>query len=60
MLNVEKVFSQKKEAVIALLFLVCFLFVAYFRSTFYSINLDVNSWTAAFNMGFFTETAKLI
>ena len=60
MLNVEKVFSQKKEAVIALLFLVCFLFVAYFRSTFYSINLDVNLWAATFNMGFFTETAKLI
>lgn len=60
MLNVEKVFSQKKEAVIALLFLVCFLFIAYFRSTFYSINLDVNSWTATFNMGFFTETAKLV
>lgn len=60
MLNVEKVFSQKKEAVIALLFLVCFLFIAYFRSTFYSINLDVNLWTATFNMGFFTETAKLV
>jgi undecaprenyl-diphosphatase len=60
MLNLEKVFSQKKEAAIALLFLVCFLFVACFRSTFYSINLDVNSWTAAFNMGFFTETAKLV
>ena len=60
MLDVEKVFSQKKEALIALLFLVCFLFVAYFRSAFYSINLDVNSWTEAFNVGFFTETAKLV
>jgi undecaprenyl-diphosphatase len=60
MLNLEKVFCQKKEALASLLFLVCFLFVAYFRSTFNSINLDVNSWTAAFNMGFFTETAKLI
>jgi undecaprenyl-diphosphatase len=60
MLNVEKVTSQKKEALSALLFLVCFLFVAYFRSAFYSIDLDVNSWTAAFNMGFFTETAKLV
>jgi undecaprenyl-diphosphatase len=60
MLKVEKVTSQKKEALNALLFLVCFMFVAYFKSAFYSIDLDVNSWTAAFNMGFFTETAKLI
>ena len=58
MLNIE-VFSQKKEAFAAVLFLICFLFVAYFRNAFYGINLDVNSWTAAFNMGFFTETAKL-
>jgi undecaprenyl-diphosphatase len=60
MLNVENVTSQKKEALSALLFLVCFLFVAYFRSAFYSLDLDVNSWRAAFNMGFFAETAKLV
>lgn len=60
MLNIEKVTSQKKEALSSLLFLVCFLFVAYFRSAFYSINLYVNSWVAAFNMGFFTETANLV
>ena len=44
----------------ALLFLVCFLFLVYFRSAFYTINLDVNSWAATVNMGFFTEAAKLI
>jgi undecaprenyl-diphosphatase len=60
MLKVEKVFSQKKEALSALLFLVFFLFVAYFRGAFYSIDLAVNSWAAALNMGFFTGAAKLV
>jgi undecaprenyl-diphosphatase len=60
MLNVEKVFSQKKEILGALLFLVCFMLIAYFRGAFSSINLDVNLWAATFNVGFFTETAKLI
>jgi undecaprenyl-diphosphatase len=60
LLNIEKVFSQRKEELGALLFLVCFLFVAYFRGAFYSINLDVNLWAATFNIGFFTETAKLV
>jgi undecaprenyl-diphosphatase len=60
LLNIGKFFSQRKEELGALLFLVCFLFVAYFRGAFYSINLDVNSWATTFNMGFFTETAKLI
>lgn len=60
MLKVGKVFSQKKEILIALLFLVCFMLIAYFRSAFYGIDLYVNSWAATFNMGFFTETAELI
>ena len=61
MLNVENVFShKKKEALLTPLFLVCFLLIAYFRGAFYNINLDVNSWAATFNMGFFTGAAKLV
>jgi len=43
-----------------MLFLICFLLVAYFKESFNAINLSVNLWSASVSTGFFTLTAQTI
>ena len=43
-----------------MLFLICFLLVAYFKESFNAINLSVNLWSASISTGFFTLTAQTI
>ncbi len=43
-----------------MLFAICFFVVAFFRDSFYSVNLSVNLWSASINNGFFTLPAQLI
>jgi undecaprenyl-diphosphatase len=52
--------NQKRILLFSLLFLVCFLLVAYFKEAFNPINSIVNIWSASFNAGSFTLTAKII
>jgi membrane-associated phospholipid phosphatase len=54
MLHYEKILLYSS------IFLVCFLFVAFFRSNFNSVNLAVNLRAASLNTGFFTLPAKAI
>ena len=42
------------------MFAICFFAVAFFRDSFYSVNLSVNLWSASINKGFFTLSAQLI
>ncbi len=51
---------QGKILLISVLFLICFLLVASFRGSFYSVNLSVNLWSASVNTGFFTLAAQTI
>ncbi len=43
-----------------MLLAICFFAVAFFRDSFYSVNLSVNLWSASINKGFFTLPAQLI
>jgi undecaprenyl-diphosphatase len=52
--------NQKRILLFSLLFLVCFLIVAYFRETFNQINSNINIWSASINSGSFTLTAQVI
>ena len=54
------VMNQRRILLIAILFLICFFSVALFRDSFYSVSLNVNTWSASINKGFFTLTAQLI
>lgn len=51
---------QRKILLFSVLFLICFLLVASFRSSFYTANLSINLWSASVNTGFFTLTAQTI
>ena len=52
--------NQKRILLFSLLFLMCFLIVAYFRETFNQINSNINIWSASINSGSFTLTAQVI
>jgi undecaprenyl-diphosphatase len=51
---------QRRILLIAIVFAICFFAVAFFRDSFYSVNLNVNLWSASINKGFFTLPAQLI
>ena len=51
---------QRRILLIAIVFAICFFAVAFFRDSFYSVNLSVNLWSASMNKGFFTLPAQLI
>ena len=40
--------------------MICFLLIAFFRSSFNMINLSINLWSASVNKGFFTLAAQTI
>ena len=40
--------------------MICFLLIAFFRSSFNMINLSINLWSASVNKGFFTLQAQTI
>ena len=42
------------------MFMICFLLIAFFRSSFNMINLSINLWSASVNNGFFTLPAQTI
>jgi undecaprenyl-diphosphatase len=52
--------GQGKILLFILVFLFCFLLVAFLRGNFYYVNLSVNLWAASVNTGFFTLSAKVI
>lgn len=52
--------NQRRILLFSLLFLICFLLVAYLRGSFNAINLSVNLWSASVNTGSFTLTAQII
>ncbi len=57
---IDHILSQRRILLFSILFLICFLFVAFFRDSFSTINLSVNLWSASINNGFFTLPAQII
>ncbi|MGZ6298219.1 MAG: phosphatase PAP2 family protein [Parachlamydiaceae bacterium] len=52
--------DQRKILLFSVLFLIWFLIVGYFRTSFNTINMSINLWSASINTGPFTLTAQII
>jgi undecaprenyl-diphosphatase len=52
--------NQRRILLFSLLFLVCFLLVAYFKETFKPIDSSVNIWSGSINSGSFALSAQII
>ena len=52
--------GQRRILLISGFFLICFLLVAFFRGSFYAVNLSVNLWSTSFNKSFFSSAAQII
>jgi undecaprenyl-diphosphatase len=60
MLKMHTSRSPRELLFISLLLLASFLVVAYFRTSFAGVNLEVNVWAVSVNSGFFTPVALAI